>query len=51
MTSSKAYLVCNDQKINLKTDETTIGRLTSNNIPINDPTISKNHSSILYFSN
>lgn len=50
MPESRAYLVCNDQKINLK-DETTIGRLTSNHIPINDPTISKNHSSIIYMPN
>lgn len=51
MPEYKAYLVCDDQKINLKHDETTVGRLTSNFIAINDPTISKNHSSIIYVSN
>jgi len=43
---SRGYLVANDKRIDLKHDETTIGRLSSNLIPINDPTISKYHASI-----
>jgi hypothetical protein len=50
MLQTKAYLVCNDQRINLKQDETLVGRLTSNAIAINDPTISKTHSSIVFIS-
>ena len=50
MSHSKAYLICNEQKINLKTEENIIGRLTTNAIVINDPTISKTHSSIIYIS-
>lgn len=51
MPDPKAYFVCNDQKINLTYEETTVGRLSTNIIIINDPTISKNHSAINYISN
>jgi pSer/pThr/pTyr-binding forkhead associated (FHA) protein len=42
------YLIANDQRINLTHDETTIGRLSNNLIPIPDPTISKAHASISF---
>jgi len=50
MPDSKAYLLVNDQKIPLTYEETTIGRLSTNLIPINDPTISKSHAAINYIS-
>ncbi len=46
MAERKAYLVCNDKRANLTFDETSIGRLTTNSISINDPTVSKNHALI-----
>lgn len=50
MPEPKAYLLANDQRTPLTYEETTIGRLSKNLIPINDPTISKNHAVINYIS-
>jgi|LakMenE18May11ns_1017448.scaffolds.fasta_scaffold6924284_1 pSer/pThr/pTyr-binding forkhead associated (FHA) protein len=48
MPELKAYLVAEERKITLNLEETTIGRSTASNIPINDPTISKQHAAINY---
>lgn len=50
MPEPKAYLLANDQRTPLTYEETTVGRLSSNLLPINDPTISKNHAAINYIS-
>ena len=41
-----AYLVSNNNRTDLKFQETTIGRLSTNLIALNDPTVSKNHATI-----
>ncbi len=46
MSDCKAYVVCADKRTNLSFSETTVGRLSSNLIAINDPTVSKNHAAI-----
>lgn len=50
MPEPKAYLLANDQKTPLTYEETTVGRLSTNLIAINDPTISKSHAAINYIS-
>lgn len=48
MPEIKAYLVADEKKITLNLEETTVGRLTTSDVPINDPTISKQHATISY---
>ena len=50
MQSIRGYFISNDKKIDLKFEETTVGRLSSNVIAINDPTVSKNHAVVNYLS-
>lgn len=38
--------MCNSVRTDLTLNETTVGRLTSNTIALNDPTVSKNHAGI-----
>ena len=50
MPEIRGYFIVNEMKIDLKFEETTVGRLSSNVIAINDPTVSKNHAILNYVS-